>query len=102
MDDPTEASTKCIKATCDKITSPSAITCLPNCKFDGVSCVKELKTCENYTSNCDTMISSNGKVCTTNPADSTKCITKSCTTAPTSTSTNEDCNKYFEGCVTTG
>lgn len=76
MDDTNEASNKCIKATCDKITSPSAVTCLPNCKFDGVNCVGELKTCDNYTSNCDIMISSNDKVCTTNSKDSTKCIVK--------------------------
>lgn len=105
MDDATEGSTKCTIATCDKISSPSAITCPAGnstCKFDGLICVKDLKTCENYTSNCDNMISSNAKACTTNPTDSTKCITKSCTTAPASTSTNEDCNKYFAGCVTKG
>ncbi|CAD8152263.1 unnamed protein product [Paramecium pentaurelia] len=105
MDDSTEGSTKCILATCDKISSPSVLTCPAGnstCKFDGVNCVKDLKTCENYTSNCDNMISSNAKACTTNPTDSSKCITKSCATAPATLSTNEECNKYFAGCVTRG
>lgn len=95
MDDPNETSTKCIKATCDKILNPSALTCSPFCKFDGLNCVKQLKTCEDYTSNCDKMISSNSKPCVTNPTDSNKCMIKLCITAPNNLDKNEDCHLYL-------
>ncbi|CAK81985.1 unnamed protein product (macronuclear) [Paramecium tetraurelia] len=106
MDDATEGSTKCTVVTCDKIASPSATSCPAGnttCKFDGVACIKELKTCESYTSNCDNIIPKDSTLsCTTSPTDSTKCTTKTCATAPTSLSTDVDCIKYKVGCFTTG
>ncbi|CAD8058154.1 unnamed protein product [Paramecium sonneborni] len=104
-DDNAADSTKCIVKTCDQITDPSATSCPAgnnSCFFDGVGCIKELKTCESYTSNCDKIISKTKEPCTTNPSDPNKCVKKTCLTAPTSTSSDEQCMIYLLGCVTTG
>ncbi|CAD8113351.1 unnamed protein product [Paramecium primaurelia] len=76
-----------------------------SCKTNGKTCVSALTACNTYkgtATTCAVYIGTDGYCKGTSTTTEASCLPKVCDEAPDTTTTDEACNKYQIGCVTTG
>ncbi|CAD8055987.1 unnamed protein product [Paramecium sonneborni] len=75
------------------------------CVTNGVKCVSSLPTCSTYkgiSTGCNAYIGSDGYCTGISTTVEANCIPKTCDQASNTISTDETCEKFQKGCVTTG
>ncbi|CAD8113555.1 unnamed protein product [Paramecium primaurelia] len=76
-----------------------------SCRTNGKTCVSALTACNTYkgtATTCAVYIGTDGYCKGTSTTTEASCLPKVCDEAPDTTTTDEACNKYQVGCVTTG
>ncbi|CAD8175771.1 unnamed protein product [Paramecium pentaurelia] len=76
-----------------------------SCKTNGKTCVSSLTACNTYkgtATTCAVYIGTDGYCKGTSTTTEASCLPKVCDEAPDTTTTDDACNKYQIGCVTTG